>query len=204
MALINCKECGKEMSDTLKKCPHCGYINKDSKNGKNFFQNNKKLIIIIGVILVVCIVGIVVYNKKIEQDIIQAEIEANTLTEDEKLGARAIKSLQANLKNQDSLNVYEIWYRKTQTSAEQVLIDYSAQNGFGGTNRNIALIENGKVMGTNSQAGDKITKYTDTDEMVEILMAQSISSLWKSTGSETAPFLQLDKDKIMRNLEQVE
>ena len=93
MALINCKECGKEMSDTLKKCPHCGYINKDSKNGKNFFQNNKKLIIIIGVILVVCIVGIVVYNKKIEQDIIQAEIEANTLTEDEKLGARAIKSL---------------------------------------------------------------------------------------------------------------
>ena len=151
-----------------------------------------------------CIVGIVVYNKKIEQDIIQAEIEANTLTEDEKLGARAIKSLQANLKNQDSLNVYEIWYRKTQTSAEQVLIDYSAQNGFGGTNRNIALIENGKVMGTNSQADDKITKYTDTDEMVEILMAQSISSLWESKGSETAPFLQLDKDKIMRNLEQVE
>ena len=59
-------------------------------------------------------------------------------------------------------------------------------------------------MGTNSQADDKITKYTDTDEMVEILMAQSISSLWKSKGSETAPFLQLDKDKIMRNLEQVE
>ena len=25
MALINCPECGKEMSDSLNKCPHCGY-----------------------------------------------------------------------------------------------------------------------------------------------------------------------------------
>lgn len=209
MALINCKECGKEMSDTVKKCPHCGFVNKQLKQEKmdnktNFIRQHKKIISIIVIVLLVATIGFIVYNKKIEHDRIQAEIEANTLNEDEKIGARAVKILKSNLKNQDSLNVYEIWYRKTQASAEQVLIDYSAQNGFGGTNRNIALIENGKVMGTNSQADDKITKYTDTDEMVEILMAQSISSLWKSKGSETAPFLQLDKDKIMRNLEQVE
>lgn len=31
MALIKCKECGKEISNTIKKCPHCGYINKEVK-----------------------------------------------------------------------------------------------------------------------------------------------------------------------------
>ncbi len=34
MALINCKECGKEISDMAKMCPHCGYPIK--KKGKGF------------------------------------------------------------------------------------------------------------------------------------------------------------------------
>lgn len=34
MALINCKECGKEMSDTLKKCPHCRICQQRIKKGK--------------------------------------------------------------------------------------------------------------------------------------------------------------------------
>ena len=34
MALINCKECGKEISDMAKACPHCGYPIK--KKGKGF------------------------------------------------------------------------------------------------------------------------------------------------------------------------
>ena len=27
MALTKCNECGKEISDTIKVCPHCGYKN---------------------------------------------------------------------------------------------------------------------------------------------------------------------------------
>ena len=34
MALINCKECGKEISDMAKMCPHCGCLIK--KKGKGF------------------------------------------------------------------------------------------------------------------------------------------------------------------------
>ena len=30
MALINCKECNKEISSTVKTCPHCGFSNKSS------------------------------------------------------------------------------------------------------------------------------------------------------------------------------
>lgn len=208
MALIKCKECGKEISDTVKKCPHCGFINKEVKqdnmnNRKNFIKQHIKAISIIVIMLVVVAVVFTVYNKKIEQDRIQAEIQANTLTDDEKIGAKAVNILKSNLKNQDSLNVYEIWYRKTQTSAEQVLIDYSAQNGFGGSNRNVAMVENYKFWGSDSKADNKITKYTKQDEMVEILMAQGIHSLWDSKGSESAPFTQLNKDKILRNLDKV-
>ena len=31
MALIKCKECGKEISDSVNYCPHCGYVYKKAK-----------------------------------------------------------------------------------------------------------------------------------------------------------------------------
>ena len=34
MALIICKECGKEVSNTAKFCPHCGYRNLQKNGGK--------------------------------------------------------------------------------------------------------------------------------------------------------------------------
>lgn len=40
MALIKCSECGKEISDTAKRCPNCGY--KDERKAKR----NKKIFII--------------------------------------------------------------------------------------------------------------------------------------------------------------
>lgn len=33
MALINCPECGKEVSDTSYKCPNCGFVLKEAKRG---------------------------------------------------------------------------------------------------------------------------------------------------------------------------
>lgn len=55
MALIKCPECGKEISDTAKVCPHCGY-KKPLKNPLNvFFYTHPR---ILGVILAVIILGI--------------------------------------------------------------------------------------------------------------------------------------------------
>ena len=51
MALIKCKECGKEISDTSKKCIHCGVKIKKEKSKKS--SKNKKKIIIIGIILLI-------------------------------------------------------------------------------------------------------------------------------------------------------
>ena len=60
MALIKCRECNREISDTVKKCPHCGYkmkSNVDVKGIINKLVSNKKILFsIIGVLLVVVII----------------------------------------------------------------------------------------------------------------------------------------------------
>lgn len=48
MALINCPECGKEVSDTVKKCVHCGY--KLARNQKYVEIKLTHIISVVGVI----------------------------------------------------------------------------------------------------------------------------------------------------------
>lgn len=64
MALIKCPECGKEISDTIKKCPNCGYKVKK--------QVNKKKMFIIGIISLILLIGgcatiMVIKNNNIKQ-----------------------------------------------------------------------------------------------------------------------------------------
>lgn len=60
MALIKCEECKKEISDSAKQCPHCGY--KKRKNIKlnkviDKFKNNKKAwLVIVGLSLLMFII----------------------------------------------------------------------------------------------------------------------------------------------------
>ena len=54
MAIINCKECGKEISDKARKCPHCGNPQKTAiKSILDVISNNKRKFkfLIIGIIL---------------------------------------------------------------------------------------------------------------------------------------------------------
>ena len=50
MSLINCPECNKEISDSAKSCPHCGYKFKNSVWMKIW----SKRLIIIGAISAIC------------------------------------------------------------------------------------------------------------------------------------------------------
>jgi cation transport ATPase len=42
MALIRCRECSREISDTAKSCPHCGYVNKATNNKAAMQQTVKE------------------------------------------------------------------------------------------------------------------------------------------------------------------
>lgn len=51
MALIKCPECGRDISDTVSKCPYCGYSIKKKRL-------NKKWLILIGIIILIVIIGL--------------------------------------------------------------------------------------------------------------------------------------------------
>lgn len=54
MALINCPECKKEISDTIEQCPHCGYKIKRKKS-----VNKKLLVILIAIVAIICVLYVV-------------------------------------------------------------------------------------------------------------------------------------------------
>lgn len=84
MALIKCPECGKEISDTVEQCPHCGYSLKKKKD-KNIIVKTA-----IGVIVVLTVIFIArgVYDnaqqKKAEQQAAElASLQASKEAEEE-------------------------------------------------------------------------------------------------------------------------
>ncbi len=68
MILVKCKECGQEMSDTLKRCPHCGHKEKKKIPKKKIII---VLIILVAVIAVGASAGVIIHNnnlKKIKEE----------------------------------------------------------------------------------------------------------------------------------------
>ena len=55
MALVKCPECQKDISDTVNKCPHCGYTIRNNIIVK-FFKTHKILCICFGLVLVLLLV----------------------------------------------------------------------------------------------------------------------------------------------------
>lgn len=64
MALIKCPECGKEISNTAKSCPNCGYRIKRQKN------NVKRKPTIIGgaILIIIVIILIIIQNSRYKED----------------------------------------------------------------------------------------------------------------------------------------
>lgn len=141
MAIIKCSECGKEKSDKVKKCPHCGYKEKR--------EINKKILIYGGLIFSVILIGILLLL------IMKRE---KPLNDNEKMAVACIKDYKEMLKNPDSLQVHDIRMQdnreKDENDAIEFFIDTSGQNGFGGNTRNIIRYvyhtDDGKVYYTGS------------------------------------------------------
>lgn len=91
MALIKCSECGKEISDKAKKCPHCGYDYNKSKIHKNS-------IIVIVIIIILTISFLIIFQSNItlqENGVYSNEYDKNRST--------------LNIYNFSSGNVYRIY-----------------------------------------------------------------------------------------------
>lgn len=86
MALIKCPECGKEISDTVEQCPHCGYSLKKKKDKNTIVK------VVIGVIAVFIVIFVArsVYDnaqqKKADQR--AAELAALQASKEEEKAAQ--------------------------------------------------------------------------------------------------------------------
>lgn len=84
MALIKCPECKKEFSDTVKKCPHCGY-----KNRNNSFvtliksMDKKKKRVCIFFISGICIGLIIIFIVLFSPKTVKVEQTENGIVRDE-------------------------------------------------------------------------------------------------------------------------
>lgn len=63
MALIKCPECGQEVSDTAKSCPHCGYKIKSNNPILSFLNDTMNLVIAEIVSVILGVIGIFTFNK---------------------------------------------------------------------------------------------------------------------------------------------
>lgn len=63
MALMNCPECNKEISDTVKTCPNCGYKIKRQNRILSLLNNSIIFIFCIIVNIIIGIIGLQLLNK---------------------------------------------------------------------------------------------------------------------------------------------
>ena len=92
MSLINCGECGKQMSDSARECPNCGYRKPMQKNKKK----NRIVILIVAVVLLSGLIGCA--NRKQETG-----SETKALSE-----LKTYNGLAAALTNAEEIVVYDV------------------------------------------------------------------------------------------------
>ena len=108
MALIKCPECGKEYSDTAKRCPDCGYVERKTfSKVENWKRNDgiQKLIIFLGVvgILAAIVIG---YRIRVE-NVKMSKSARGTAKEVIKLIDKYLEDDMSGEKLRDLLKGYE-------------------------------------------------------------------------------------------------
>lgn len=95
MTMIKCSECGKQISDKVKNCPHCGASNKISNNKKSKKQN--KYVKIITILIILCIAIIVLFVGYYNSDEIGKDKNGNIVKAQDLIGTW--KLLNENIEN---------------------------------------------------------------------------------------------------------
>lgn len=204
MALIKCKKCGRQITDTIKKCPHCGCINDKYRNIKLELFKEKREIITACTLAIICIITFFLAGgSSIIGWVKQYETETNMMSEDEIIASDAVKILKAYLDESDKLIINDIWYRN-KSSSNQVLISYFIKDNPRNRNMIIVLIEDSKLIANDVKADKNITKYTAKKESEEIKKAKEVRELWNTKGDAYELFVQLDTNKILKNIEKIE
>lgn len=247
MALINCPECSKEISDRVKACPNCGYPFEEEANEteKVVAETTEKKTVNKKLILGIIVLGIIIagissvvyttvaapkktYNQALEAlesgkyDEAVALLEkipkyegVDTLQEQmkyESMVFTCISSLKQYLKNPDSVQLYDAKFymlEEDEVDAEiddevedgteernyTCIINYGAQNGFGGNTTGYALFAPGdySLIGTCNTLD--IDTLDPTEDLVDFITCSMINA-YRDEGTVVGD-VDLDRIKVL-------
>ena len=214
MALVNCENCGAEISDKAKACPKCGEITKEAvdltllcpecgekiEKGMKVCSNcgyilsrksrNKKIGIIIGIVIVlIAIIGIIIsmMSKNNNSHIIDA-----------------CKEIRKSLSNPNSLSLLEIYTSEKQSTdttidyVYRVYVVYKYTNNYDGKEEGVALYlvdDKGKTYFV-EDGSEQLTGYKSTAK-VEIF---GLAGWFEPTNTWTA-LKSTEIDEIEKEIE---
>lgn len=172
MALIECPDCGKKISDTVKKCPNCGYHKK--------VEINKNLLIIVGTVAGIILVTIFIVNFLSRW---------RPLTKLEQYAVDCIIDYKKMMKNPESLQIHEIRWLGSEKEGNSILIfaDTSGQNGFGGNTRDVICysVEDGKITFIGSS--------DDDNNWIRKLITETIRDGWDKALKDDDSIISVDR-----------
>lgn len=165
MALIKCPECGQEVSDIAKSCPHCGCPIVQKKIKK--FSKKSIMVLLIIFLLLIITVGVITLIK-------------NNKTLGEKAVENSLQELDKILLAPDTINIYECVSRDftkdedANTGNEpykevMVYIHFSASNQDGG------ITESEYIFACNKKG--EVIEYIDMDKIQSSITEGKMSEL---------------------------
>lgn len=139
MAIANCRECGKEVSDQAKTCPHCGVSAP--------VQKVAWLWVIVFGILVALMVKSCVSNDPTPKN----EPEDPHADKRYSLAIGLESTLKKGLRDPESLKIEQLY---TDETGGRICALYRARNGFGGMNKEVLIV-------TETETTQDATRWND-------------------------------------------
>lgn len=195
MALVQCPECGKEISDQAISCPRCGYVMKTEEDAisvattlKNRTPNKRLITLICSAVLIAIV--LLVFGGGLNQY--------------EKLALKDCKILRNMLKDPSSMDIYNIYVHPSKDGDDYdtlVFIDYAAANSYGGKVRSVATFERNTYLGDSDDDEDDFSTQYEYDYY---LLANFVYTFYIVRDGEIKPgnpdFAKVNTEKVAKAL----
>ena len=185
MAIINCPECGKEISDRAETCIYCGYPLKEPMkeealkkevSGKELFKEvlgnfgrkigKKGLLIILAAAIVIAVVA----------------VSGKTLNEKEKYVYKVVAEYKDMLKDPDSLVLRgDILYVKDSSYDTFVAFNASGNNSYGTPVTSMPIFMNYFYIG---DYGDESGDFDEIEDKIKMAKCKLVVATWRLVGDD--------------------
>ena len=185
MAIINCPECGKEISDRAETCIYCGYPLKEPMkeealkkevSGKELFKEvlgnfgrkigKKGLLIILAAAIVIAVVA----------------VSGKTLNEKEKYVYKVVAEYKDMLKDPDSLVLRgDILYVKDSSYDTFVAFSASGNNSYGTPVTSVPIFMNYFYIG---DYGDEYGDFDEIEDKIKMAKCKLVVATWRLVGDD--------------------